>query len=506
MSQTVVQHASAAPTAVRSMVTTTTGSGTSFTTSSAAHSMSMPQFPPTTTGTAGEETPTQTTSMHSDTSREQHKAAVVKRPTAFGSSANRFSMANIHPQNRTPGSYLQVSYLGDDDPSRLRAPGRYNIEKGGFALDAVEERAQGPGWFEQLETTQEAAVPRTAVADKWHKQKRLEEEMGPGKYPVSDFIDKEATRTYGKRDSVFKRTANRFGPQDRFRENLPGPGSYGAPKESMVEQLEKKCFSTRGLLSQGDPKTRSIGQTSRALTGNDKHDIPPNKYAIQRFPASHFPDHGPKRGYIDMSSEKKIGPIKTGHMAQPRRNKLGPGQYNYTSFTADLLDKHNVKKGAMSKLDRVPQPPTQRIELSYLPQVIPPSEQPGPPFYFRKPRSKSAPLSIAVDSLGDYYAEPGERAKHHRTVSNCAPFHSNTNRYDDVIAKRCFHSSPWETSVARDNINKFHESRHINGHTYVFNSAHEHIPPTGNAKDVLKRERLQTKKSTLTKRAPLLED
>ena len=76
------------------------------------------------------------------------------------------------------------------------------------------------------------------------------------------------------------------------------------------------------------------------------------------------------RGPYDVFSENRSAPVKWGHYAQDLDKKLGPGQYNFKSFTDELQNNHQ-KKTRTEKMKNQSSQRNQQMQLAQENKLIP---------------------------------------------------------------------------------------------------------------------------------------
>jgi hypothetical protein len=69
------------------------------------------------------------------------------------------------------------------------APGTYDlIQYGDFSDKNVQKRMQGPNWQHGLYTEQMAKIPHSSFKETYERRKEDERRIGPGAYPIDDFL------------------------------------------------------------------------------------------------------------------------------------------------------------------------------------------------------------------------------------------------------------------------------------------------------------------------------
>ena len=179
----------------------------------------------------------------------------------------RFDVSGVHPQNKTPGTYTEVPYCRKatskevrssrhtvdgrvpaihvyvylvplmvdltHHQNRLLGPGTYNVDTGDFTYRSIAEKAQGPNWERAFQLAQLSAIPHALFRKEWEQRKQVseataaiskspsfgfvsapqrKEQLGPGKYQHSDFVE-ELSRKPGSCRGVCQSRGLRF-PQE----------------------------------------------------------------------------------------------------------------------------------------------------------------------------------------------------------------------------------------------------------------------------------------------------
>lgn len=341
--------------------------------------------------------------------------------------------------------------------NRKRGPGMYDIERGGFKPEAVSDRSSGPGWERQMEVKRLASMPHLLHKDQWEAKKILVRKLGPGSYSLKDFIeinDEVPKSTIGICGYLGKRM------KPAFMEKTPGPGTYGegGVPHSAIEQKNQQSTSTVGMLDQATSGKRDLPTVGCHLgPGNYRF-----KSSVDELKERQVSIRGP----YDLFSIDRNKPIKTGHLAKFGSSTLGPGQYNLTSFTDDIGAYYNQKKGSFGKTDQHPEK-AERIYYSTLSQVPKPDagDRPGPTSYDPKIN----------------YPKPENHGN--------AGFLSDAVR-TDKRAMQFFTGNYNAVGAGRYEVQRFHESRHRNGHESVFKSKTGRLP---HHREMAFRERIREK-------------
>eukprot|EP00116_Pleurobrachia_bachei_P005484 sb/3465746/ len=263
------------------------------------------------------------------------------------------------------------------EENRRLGPGSYNIALGAFSQDAIKMRSSGPGWKHAHEAEKQAKMPRLLNKDQFEKQRKLKENLGPGTYNNKDMwqeLDSRPKSIYG----ICSTLEERFGPTSRDPPKnfvVPGPGTYGEegiPGKSL-EKKDRERTSTV-IMRAADGRPRMLPQVGC--------DLGPGQYEYKSFTTELVEKVTSKKGPYDLFNVSRSKPMNTGYYAAPSRmNNLGPGQYPDTSFTDKWNDPYWGKKGRFGKLTQYPSNPTDRIYCSTLSQCPRRSTDPGPGSY-----------------------------------------------------------------------------------------------------------------------------
>lgn len=302
----------------------------------------------------------------------------VATPVGFGARAKRFEVCGIHPGKKYPGTFVQVCYDKKSmaEENRRLGPGSYNIAQGGFAHDAIKQRSSGPGWKHAYDAEIQAKMPHLLNREQFEKQKKLKENLGPGTYNSKDMwqeLDSRPKSIYG----ICSTREERFAPTSRDPPKnfvIPGPGTYGdgGIPGKRLEVKEKERTSTV-IMRASDGKPRMLPQVGC--------DLGPGQYEYKSFTTNLIEKVTSKKGPYDLFNVSRSKPINTGYYAQPSRMNLGPGQYPTNSFTDKWNDPYWGKKGKFGKLEQFPWVPTERIYCNTLSQCPRRSTDPGPGCY-----------------------------------------------------------------------------------------------------------------------------
>jgi len=265
----------------------------------------------------------------------------------FGTQTARFDVSGVHPKSKTPGTFTQTPYCkkATTPLNTLLGPGRYNTEHGGFSDSAVGERASGPGWARAYEVSRMAALPHLLHKEQWEMKRMLKRKLGPGSYEIKDFLDSAEEKPRSTR-GIIQTKEQRF--KEKITSETPGPGTYGAGgvPHAAVEQKDLKSPSTVGMLDSGASNKRSLPMVGSHLG--------PGNYNFDSFTDQMSKKVTSLRGPYDLFSGDRNKPMKTGHFAAPNNSNLGPGQYEIKSFAEELTNEHTKKAGKIWKGQPIP--------------------------------------------------------------------------------------------------------------------------------------------------------
>ena len=121
---------------------------------------------------------------------------------------------------------------------------------------------------------------------------------------------------------------------------------------------------TIGMLDAGSSGARSL-----PIVGSK---LGPGSYDFDSFTDKAEKKVTSLRGPYDLFSLDRNKPIRTGHYAAPHHALLGPGQYDIKSFADELSSEHKRKTGRFGRVDQHPTNPTERVysfTLSQNPRV-----------------------------------------------------------------------------------------------------------------------------------------
>jgi len=397
--------------------------------------------------------------------------AEIKPRAPFGSRAKRFEVCGIHPEKKYPGTFVQVCYDKKSmaEENRRLGPGSYNIAIGGFHHDSVKTRSSGPGWKHAYEAENQAKMPHLLNREQFEKQKKLKENLGPGTYNSKDMwqeLDAQPRSIYG----ICSTREERFAPTSRDPPRsfvIPGPGTYGQGgiPGKVLEDKENERTSTVVMHASGE-KPRVLPQVGC--------DLGPGQYEYKSFTTNLMEKVTSKRGPYDLFTGSRSKPVSSGYFAQPSRMNLGPGQYPTTSFTDKWKDPYWQKKGKFGKQGQYPDHPTERIYCNTLSQCPRQRTDPGPGNY---ENVEPAPVN-------------------HLTK---AGFNMSSERIDRRA--RMFFMGPAGANscgVGRYDIDRVYGAYHKNGHGSSFKSKTQRYGSNGMAsRDLMYQERIREKDVSL---------
>lgn len=83
------------------------------------------------------------------------------------------------------------------------APGSYDLmQYGDFSDKNVDKRTQGPNWQQALYTEQMAKIPHSSFKETHERRKEMERLIGPGTYPITDFLTEADRRPHCVRGAL----------------------------------------------------------------------------------------------------------------------------------------------------------------------------------------------------------------------------------------------------------------------------------------------------------------
>lgn len=152
------------------------------------------------------------TAFSSQTSRYD---TISRTPSSFERAhrATRFQTTGMHPELLTSMQLQSSPHVG---------PGTYELmQYGDFSARNLEKRMQGPNWHRAHHTEQMAKIPHSSFKETYERRKENERRIGPGAYPINDFLTEAERRPHCARGALDQLTP-------RFpKENLVGNGFSG---------------------------------------------------------------------------------------------------------------------------------------------------------------------------------------------------------------------------------------------------------------------------------------
>lgn len=348
----------------------------------------------------------------------------------FGSQKTRFDVAGIHPKLKIPGTYTEFPYSSKVlTESNRRGPGSYLIDLSSFGERALNEKCSGPGWERALLTEQQAKVPHMLFRKEWEEKQLQKTKLGPGTYDIKQFLDdldRKPTSIYGICNTKNKRFKD-------MSTCVPGPGTY-KPKPTTQEEKEKTSFGCVGIIDARTPREIAKCNNNPA----------PGTYNLTSEVNALLSKVVSQRGPYDLFTGVRSYPLTTGHWALGRRSNLGPGQYEMKNPMEKLNHPHKIKHGKFAKIDRWPDPPTERIFWSTDSTYPKNPTFPGPGAY--NPRYPSKPVTKPV-----------------------ASFWTATKR-NDKRSQKAFLQNYNMVAPDRYDFQRWEDNQFRNGHQSVFNS------------------------------------
>lgn len=288
--------------------------------------------------------------------------ARLSKSAGFSSKTARFLPRGLHPELLTR---IQLQ------SSPNVAPGTYDlIQYGDFSEKNVQKRMQGPNWQQSLYTQQMAKIPHSSFKDTYEQRKEDERRIGPGAYPITDFLT-EADR----RPQCVRGALDQLSP--RFpKQNLntgPPPATYGIPDEKIVEKRWKQGSTVPSFEWNQGPRTLPLEGSK----------IGPGTYNIKGSVDELIEKRVSEKGPYQVFTVSRSAPINTGHYAVLDTWDLSPDfpskDYPESISLSGLLAKNRL--GKFSKLDRFQKKPTDRLAIEH-PGLEPKNvDFPGPGAY-----------------------------------------------------------------------------------------------------------------------------
>ncbi|XP_076462042.1 ciliary microtubule-associated protein 2-like [Babylonia areolata] len=357
----------------------------------------------------------------------------------FGVQTARFDVSGVHPKSKNPGTFTEVSYDRNwtDVKTCRRGPGMYHPDRKGFDRWAVERRAAGPGWARQQEVETIALMPHLLNRELYEQRQALKGKVGPGSYNFKDSLQLLSEKP-GSTLGICDQRADRFGKTKYS--ITPGPGTYGKNgiPASAMEEKNRKSTSTKGMLDTGSGSRLQYAPVSGSS-------LAPCTYSFVDSIDKFLSKVVSLRGPYDLFTADRSKPISTGHFAEPKYNKLGPGHYEMKSSLDEWKQSHKKFKGRFGKVAQYPRPPPERNYNTVVAQC--PKEQ-----YFPGPGAHSPSC-------------PGDWPK----VRNYKqPAFLSTAERVDRRALKNFTGNFNPVGVGRYDITKFENAQHRNCHENIF--------------------------------------
>lgn len=83
------------------------------------------------------------------------------------------------------------------------APGSYDLmQYGDFSEKNIQKNAEGPNWQQALYTEQLAKIPHPSFKETYEQRKEIERRIGPGAYPIDDFLTEADRRPHCVRGAL----------------------------------------------------------------------------------------------------------------------------------------------------------------------------------------------------------------------------------------------------------------------------------------------------------------
>ncbi|CAF1035654.1 unnamed protein product [Rotaria sordida] len=283
-------------------------------------------------------------------------------PFGFSSRTVRFQTVGLHPELLT-GTQFQSS------PDV--APGSYDlIQYGDFSDKNIQKHTEGPNWEQSLYTEKLAKLPHPSFKETYEKRKEDERRIGPGTYPINDFLTEADRRPRCVRGMLDQLTP-RF-PKEIL-DRAPPPGAYGIPDEKLVENRWQKGSNVPSFDWNKGPRTLPL-QGSK---------IGPGTYNIKNSIDELINKRVSEKGPYQLFTLSRSAPISTGHYSVLDTWDLSPDfpSKDYPESTSLTYELAKNKHGMFSKLNRFQKKPTDRLAIEH-PGLEPKNADfPGPGTY-----------------------------------------------------------------------------------------------------------------------------
>ena len=76
------------------------------------------------------------------------------------------------------------------------------MQYGDFSPKNIHKRIQGPNWQQALYTEQMAKIPHSSFKTTYDTRKEIERRIGPGTYPITDFLTEAERRPHCARGAL----------------------------------------------------------------------------------------------------------------------------------------------------------------------------------------------------------------------------------------------------------------------------------------------------------------
>jgi hypothetical protein len=107
---------------------------------------------------------------------------------------SRFLSVGLHPKLLHGGQLQSAPNI---------APGSYDLmQYGDFSGKNLQRQMQGPNWQQSLYTEQMAKIPHSSFKATYDTRKEMERRIGPGAYPITDFLTEADRRPHSLRGAL----------------------------------------------------------------------------------------------------------------------------------------------------------------------------------------------------------------------------------------------------------------------------------------------------------------
>ncbi|CAF3154561.1 unnamed protein product [Rotaria socialis] len=280
----------------------------------------------------------------------------------FSSRTARFQSLGLHPELLTGSQHQSTPNV---------APGSYDLmQYGDFSEQTIQKRMEGPNWQQALYTEQLAKFPHPNFRETYEKRLEDQKRLGPGTYPINDFIT-EADRRPRCARGALDQLSPRF-PKEQL-DKAPPPGAYGIPDEKIHRKRWEQGSNIPSLDWNQGPRTLPL-QGSK---------IGPGTYNIKNSIDELINKRVSEKGPYQIFSLDRSAPIATGHYAVLDTWDLSPDfpSKDYPESTSITHELTKSKHGTFSKLNRFQKKPTNRLAIEH-PGLEPKNvDFPGPGAY-----------------------------------------------------------------------------------------------------------------------------